>query len=147
MAVLPHCTAPRAARLTSVAPTPVPRNAMRAQFLRYASAGAVGTLVQYALLVLLVQSRAAGAVTASTLGAIAGALVNYALNHRFTFASERTHAQALPRFAAVAALGLALNALVVALLVHADVHYLAAQVAATGVVLVAGYLANRAWTF
>jgi len=147
MAALPHCPAPLAGWLNGVDPTPVLRNAMRAQFLRYAGAGAVGTLAQYALLVILVQAQWAGAVVASTLGAIAGALVNYALNHRFTFASGRTHAQALPRFAAVAAAGIALNAAVVALLVHADVHYLAAQVVATGVVLVAGYLANRAWTF
>ena len=43
-----------------------------------------------------------GAVAASTLGAIAGALVNYSLNHRFTFASDKAHRQALPRFAVVA---------------------------------------------
>lgn len=147
MAVLPHCTAPRAVRLTGVDPTPATRNAMRAQFLRYAGAGAIGTLAQYAVLVLLVQWQGIGAVTASTVGAVLGALINYALNHRFTFASERTHAQALPRFAAVAAMGVVVNAVVVAVLVHANVHYLAAQVVATGGVLVAGYLANRAWTF
>ena len=122
-------------------------DAMHRQFLRYATAGAVGTLVQYATLVLLVQTQSAGAVVASTLGAIAGALVNYTLNHRFTFASRRPHGQALPRFAAVAVAGIALNALVVAMLVNAGAHYLVAQVAATAAVLLAGYLANRAWTF
>jgi putative flippase GtrA len=120
---------------------------MRARFLRYAGAGAVGTAAQYVLLVVLVQAHALGAVAASTVGAIAGALVNYALNHRFTFASDRAHAQALPRFAAVAAAGIVLNALVIAALVAVGAHYLVAQVAATGAVLVAGYLANRAWTF
>ncbi|MFO1414637.1 MAG: GtrA family protein [Burkholderiales bacterium] len=120
---------------------------MRAQFLRYAGAGAVGTLAQYALLVALVQGQVAGPVLAATLGALLGALVNYVLNHRFTFGSARPHAHALPRFAAVAAAGIAVNALVVAVLVHAGIHYLVAQVVATGVVLVVGYLANRAWTF
>lgn len=120
---------------------------MRAQFLRYASAGAVGTLAQYATLVALVQAQWTGAVVASTIGAILGALVNYVLNHRFTFASGRTHAHALPRFAAVAVMGILLNAAVVAILVQANVHYLVAQVVATGAVLVGGYLANRAWTF
>jgi putative flippase GtrA len=117
---------------------------LRAQFLRYAGTGAVGTAVQYATLIALVQLHGTGA---STLGAVAGALVNYVLNHRFTFASDRAHTQALPRFAAVAAASVALNAMVVAVLLHAGAHYLVAQVAATGVVLVAGYLANRAWTF
>jgi putative flippase GtrA len=120
---------------------------MRAQFFRYAGAGAVGTALQYATLIALVQLHWAGAVVASTLGAVAGALVNYGLNHRFTFASDRAHTQSLPRFAAVAAASVALNALAVAVLLHAGAHYLVAQMAATGVVLVAGYLANRAWTF
>ena len=35
------------------------------------------------------RSRSAGAVAASTAGAIVGAGINYVLNHRFTFASER----------------------------------------------------------
>lgn len=121
---------------------------LSAQFLRYAGAGAVGTAAQYALLVVLVQARWTGPVVASTLGAIAGALVNYGLNHRFTFASRRRHAEALPRFAVVAIASIALNALVIAAVLGATgAHYLVAQVIATGVVLVAGYLANRAWTF
>jgi putative flippase GtrA len=121
---------------------------MFAQFLRYAGAGAVGTAAHYAILVALVQSGAAGAVAASTAGAIAGAAINYALNHRVTFASGVPHARALPRFAAVAALGIAVNALVVAaVLALAGPHYLVAQVAATLTVLATGYLANRAWTF
>jgi len=121
---------------------------MLPQFLRYAGAGAIGTVAQYAVLVTLVQSGAAGAVAASTAGAIVGAAINYGLNHRVTFASGVPHARALPRFAAVAAVGIALNALVVAaVLALAGPHYLVAQVAATLTVLAAGYLANRAWTF
>jgi putative flippase GtrA len=34
-----------------------------------------------------------------------------------------------------------------AVLAVAGLHYLVAQVVATGTVLAAGYLANRAWTF
>ena len=118
------------------------------QFLRYGAAGAVGTALQYAILVALVQFAQAPAVAASTAGAIAGALVNYALNHRWTFASTRSHGRALPRFAAVAVGGIAINAIVMtAMLNLVGAHYLVAQVVATGIVLVVGYLANRAWTF
>jgi putative flippase GtrA len=121
---------------------------MFSQFLRYAGAGAIGTVAHYAVLVALVQGLQTAVVTASTAGAIAGACVNYALNHRFTFASRESHRRALPRFAAVAAAGIALNALVLgAVLVLVGPHYLVAQVVATLAVLVAGYLANRAWTF
>jgi putative flippase GtrA len=121
---------------------------MTAQFLRYAGAGAIGTAAHYAVLVSLVQAAQAGVVAASTAGAVVGAGVNYALNHRFTFASDEAHRRALPRFAAVAVAGIALNALVVAgMLTLVGPYYLAAQVVATLVVLAAGYLANRAWTF
>ena len=130
--------------MPSRAPVPV----QASQFLRYAGAGAIGTGLHYAVLIALVQLARAGPVIASTAGAVCGALVNYALNHRFTFASERSHRRALPRFALVAVCGVALNALVMAVvLAVAGPHYLVAQVVATGAVLAAGFLANRAWTF
>lgn len=134
--------------MTPQEPAPLSPAAPGSRFVRYAAAGAVGTACHYALLIALVQAGRVDAVAASTAGAIAGALVNYALNHRFTFASARPHAHALPRFAAVAVAGIALNALVMAaVLAAAGPHYLVAQVVATGVVLAAGFLANRAWTF
>ena len=118
------------------------------RFVRYAGAGAMGTAAHYAVLVALVQGMGAGVVAGSTVGAIAGAGINYALNHRFTFASQEAHRRALPRFALVAAAGILLNALVLALvLALAGPHYLVAQVVATLAVLVAGFCANRAWTF
>jgi len=118
------------------------------QFLRYAGAGTIGTALHYAVLIALVQLARLDAVVASTAGAVAGALVNYVLNHRFTFASEKPHMRSLPRFALVAVGGVALNAAVMATVLYlAGPHYLLAQVAATGAVLAAGFLANRAWTF
>jgi putative flippase GtrA len=121
---------------------------MTARFFRYAGAGAVGTAVHYAVLIALVQGAGAAAVAASTAGSAVGAFVNYALNHRFTFASRRAHRTALPRFLGIAAAGILLNAAVMAAVLAApSVHYLVAQVVATGAVLVAGYLANRRWTF
>ena len=149
-----HCGAMRAAfpsprrrPMPTPEPAPIP-SPMVPQFLRYTGAGAIGTVFHYAVLIGLVQLAHLDAVIASTAGALAGALVNYAINHRYTFTSERAHGHALPRFALVAAAGIALNALVMtAVLTLAGPHYLVAQVVATGTVLAAGYLANRAWTF
>lgn len=121
---------------------------MLRQFLRYAAAGAIGTAVQYAILVGLVEALRMDPVAASTLGATAGAFVNYGLNHRITFASRAPHARAFPRFAALAAAGLVLNAAVIAALVSAArANYLAAQVVATAVVLACTFVGNRRWTF
>ena len=80
-------------------------------FIRYAGVGAVGTVAHYVTLVLLV-GFGTPVVPASTTGFVLGAFVNYALNHRLTFASERAHRVALPRFFAVAGVGLLLNAVV-----------------------------------
>jgi len=121
---------------------------MLPEFLRYAGAGAIGTAAHYVLLVALVQFAGAGALAASTAGAILGALVNYGLNHRFTFASDKAHSASLPRYLAVAAAAIVLNGLVLAaMLALAGPHYLVAQLVATGAVFIAGYLANRRWTF
>ena len=118
------------------------------EFVRYGGAGAVGTAAHFGILGALVRFMDAGAVAASTAGAIVGAIINYALNYRYTFASDRAHRVALPRFLVIAGASIVLNAAVLAaLLALVPVHYLVAQVLATGTVLVAGFLANRAWTF
>jgi putative flippase GtrA len=118
------------------------------KFLRYSFVGAVGTAAHYALLVVLVQAGLAGPVLASTVGAVAGAIVNYLLNRSYTFASRRRHRESAPRFMAIAAAGTAINAALLATLVDgAGIHYLAAQVVATLAVLGFTYVANRAWTF
>ena len=126
----------------------VPLAVRTPQFIRYAGVGAIGTAVHYGILIALVQSAGANAVVASTAGFVVGAFVNYALNRQFTFPSERAHRVALPRFFAVAGAGLLLNALVMAaMLAVLPLHYLLAQIVATGVVLVTGFVANRRWTF
>lgn len=139
LAMLRTMTRPRPSSLHGIASP---------QFLRYVLAGATGTAVHYAVLIALVQLASIGAVAATTAGAVCGALVNYRLNHGFTFASERAHKHALPRFALVTVFGIAVNAAVFALLLPwVAPYYLLAQIAATGVVLISGYLINRAWTF
>ena len=121
---------------------------MLGQFIKYAGAGAVGTVLHYVLLFGLVEGARAGAVIASTCGAVAGALVNYMLNYRYTFRSRRPHRESLTKFSIVSVAGVALNALVVAAgTAGFGWYYLFAQVVATLVVLSAAFAVNRAWTF
>lgn len=119
-----------------------------ARFATYAAIGAVGTLAQYAVLIGVVDLRVAGPVTGSTAGAVVGAVVNYLLNRRITFKSNARHAVALPKFATTAVAGMLINALVMAALTGpAHVHYLVAQLIATGVVLMLTFSVNSVWTF
>lgn len=121
---------------------------MTVQFASFASAGALGTGVHYLVLLGLVSIFLAHPVTASILGSLAGAIVNYLLSHHWVFRSNRRHSETLFKFFTIAGLGLALNAAIMYVLVMiAAMHYLLAQVAATGIVLFWNFLGNRFWTF
>jgi putative flippase GtrA len=118
------------------------------QFLRFVGVGAVGTAVQYACLAGLVELLGLNSTAASAIGFVGGALTNYCLNYRFTFQSERRHFSAAPRFFTVAAAGLGLNVVFMAIgtgLLH--LHYLIAQCASTGIVLFWNFSAARLWVF
>lgn len=118
------------------------------QFLAYASIGLVGTIVHYATLAALVELVGLVSVSASAMGYVTGALVNYVLNHRFTFRSKAVHTVAMPKFMTVAAIGLCLNTLLMMMGTQwLALHYLIVQVLATMTVLCWGYAANALWTF
>ncbi|SDW64146.1 GtrA family protein [Thiocapsa roseopersicina] len=110
--------------------------------------GAVGTLVHYATLIILVEIWTVDPVAATTLGFGLGALVNYLLNHRYTFNSTKAHHDAGPKFALVAVTTGLLNTL----MVHAGVdilgfNYLLVQVVATATVFLLNFVLNSLWTF
>lgn len=118
------------------------------QFTLYAMVGALGTALHYAVLLAGVSLLDASAVSASTAGAVLGAVTNYALNYRFTFRSRNRHVPTLMRFATVAASGVAVNGGAMAVATHVlGIHYFIAQLVATATVLACGFAANRAWTF
>lgn len=118
------------------------------QFVAFASAGAIGTVVQYALLFMLVESLSIHPVSASILGFLAGAAANYLLSHHWVFRSRRRHGETLSKFVTIASVGLMLNAAIMWTLISVGgVHYLLAQVTATGLVLLWNFLGNRFWTF
>ncbi|MEZ2354076.1 GtrA family protein [Caballeronia sp. RCC_10] len=118
------------------------------RFVAYGAVGAAGTLAQYAMLVALVRWAGMPPPTASMAGAVLGAVVNYVLNHRFTFGQSASHRQALPRFLAVAGLGVMVNGGAMTVLVdHVGLHYLLAQLVATGFVLLLTFVLNSCWSF
>jgi putative flippase GtrA len=118
-----------------------------AQFTRFAMAGGAGTCVHYLVLIALVSLAGIAPGRAAFAGAAVGACVIYLLNRRYTFASSRSHAQALPRFALMAAAGAALNGALVGLLSGAGVYFLLAQVIATGAILVINFVLSKLWIF
>lgn len=118
------------------------------RFLSFAGIGAVATAIHYVILVVAVQLAHIEPVLASTLGFSIAALVNYSLNRRYTFRSKKAHADAMPKFFAVALIGLALNAVLLAAGTELlGLNYLLAQILVTAVVLFWNYSVNAVWTF
>jgi len=116
--------------------------------IKFGMVGAVGTLCHYATLITLVELLRVGAVTATTAGFLAGMLVNYALNYRYTFRSDRPHVQAAPRFFLIGVCTGVLNALLMHLgVVVAGMNYLLIQLVTTAVLFLLNYLLNSIWTF
>lgn len=110
--------------------------------------GALATPAHFLTLILLVELGGVGAVWATSVGAAVGALVNYLLNHRYTFRSRKPHLEAGPKFFTIALMTGLLNALLVYLGVdQMGMHYLPAQVCATLIVFLANFLLNSVWTF
>jgi putative flippase GtrA len=70
------------------------------------------------------------ATIASTIGFALSACANYWLNYHVTFSSSKPHLETAGKFAAIAALGLALNA-----------------IAATAIVLLWNFSGNYLWSF
>ena len=74
------------------------RYPMLVQLVNFACVGAVATALQYFVLIMLVQFGDIKPVLASGLGYAAGAGINYLLNYHYTFASQRSHFQAMLKF-------------------------------------------------
>lgn len=117
------------------------------QFVKFATVGALGTALHYAVLILLVSGLSFDPAIGAMAGATCGAAFNYWLNHRFTFRSNRPHREALPRFVLMAVVGILLNGMIVKALTLASVNYLVSQVAATLIILMMNFFLSKLWIF
>ena len=121
---------------------------MIGEFVRFLTVGGVCTALQYLILIALVSTAATDTAVASSIGFSFSALLNYQLNRRYTFRSDRSHRQAAPRFLIVLGVGLLLTYSLMQMLANGiGLHYLLAQVGTTGVVLIWNFGINRLWTF
>lgn len=118
-----------------------------AQFGKYFAASVTGTLAHYGLMLLLIRRGSADVLTASTCGAITGALIIYTLNYFCTFHSRKRHLESLSKFVLIAALGLVINGAVLKTLGYLGWHYLPAQLLATASIFTFNFSINRVWTF
>jgi putative flippase GtrA len=117
-------------------------------FLRFVSVGGAATLCQYLVLTLLVELLGMKAAASSCIGYGAGAAVSYVMNRLWTFKTDLSHAQSLPRFLVMVGLGFLLSFFVMRALVDvAGINYLLAQALTSGIVMLSNYLLAASWVF
>ncbi len=118
------------------------------QFILFSTIGAVGTGGHFLTLILLVEFAGLSAVWATTAGFMVGALINYVLNYHLTFKSDKAHREAMLKFFVVALVGAGMNMLIMYIGVDILVQfYLLVQIAASSIVLLWTFSANKLWTF
>jgi putative flippase GtrA len=136
MSLLPHCIESKIARQ------------WHREMLHYLWVGFLATASQYMLLILCVEVFHSSAVLGSSLGYLVGGLVNYVLNRKHTFVSQKKHHKAITQFIIVFTIAFFMNgALLQALQTWAKLHYIPAQILTTTLVLVWNYSAHKFWTF
>ena len=124
------------------------------QFTSFFWIGLIAAAIHYGCLLGLVELAGFRPVPATLVGYVGGGVASYALNRRHTYRSERPHAEASWRFAAVALVGFLLTWALMSVFgwfaggrFAVWYVYLFAQLVTTGVVLIWSFLAHKFWTF
>ncbi|MFZ0220002.1 MAG: GtrA family protein [Candidatus Aquirickettsiella sp.] len=120
--------------------------AITKQFYRFFIVGALSALIQFSILISMVEFLFIKPIWSSTFGYIAGSILNYTLNHYFTFKSSFSHKKALVRFTVNSLFGLFINfSLMKIFLIYYS--YILSQILASGIILFWNFLIHRYWTF
>jgi putative flippase GtrA len=118
------------------------------EFMRYGLSGATAVATLMAVLAALVELAGSPATPASVVAFGCATLVNYSLQHSFVFGRSRGHAFYLPRYLAVTAATMTLNALLFwTLSSRLGVQYLASQAITLAVIVPINFVINRSFTF
>jgi putative flippase GtrA len=126
----------------------LPRGHVAVQFVKFGIVGVSNTLLTLLVYGLLLKVFGVWYLAASAIGFAVGATNGFLLNRRWTFRDHVGDSLTPVRWAVVQSCGLGVNEGMLYLLVHdAQLDKLLAQVAATALVTVTTFFANRAWTF
>ncbi len=130
------------------APRSLPGGHVVVQFVKFGIVGVSNTLLTLLVYVLLLKVFGVWYLAASAIGFAVGATNGFLLNRRWTFRDHIGDSLTPVRWAVVQSCGLGINEGMLYLLVHdAQLDKLLAQVAATVLVTITTFFANRAWTF
>jgi putative flippase GtrA len=116
------------------------------EFSRFSITGASSALIQFSILIGLVEFFSIKPIVASTCGYLGGAFFNYLLNHYFTFRSKLPHRRALLRFSLNSLFGFCLNFSMMYFLLS-FYPYVLCQILTAAAILSWNFFIHRHWTF
>ncbi len=125
------------------------------RFVRFAIVGALGTVLDFGVLIILKEMASFPTLLANTLSYFAGVINNFSLNRVWTYSDSRQKRVLVQfaQFAAVSTGGVLLNNLIVLALespfgtLFGNQGYIPAKVIATLIVVFWNFFINRYWTF
>jgi len=111
--------------------------------------GAIVTLIDVSLIFVLVEYAKFPVITTAVISYLPAILTSFALNSRFTFKTKQINsATALPKFIAISLSGYVLNIFILYVLHRlVGIYYITAKIAATGIVFLGRFFANRSIVF
>ncbi|NOE20674.1 GtrA family protein [Ruegeria atlantica] len=116
--------------------------------LSFGVVGILATVTHALVAIALIEICSLHPFSANAFGFVTGFMVSYFGHHRFSFQSEAGHRRAMPRFLAIAGLGLFLNQVIVYLMVNlGGVNYFLALCVIILTVPAITYLTSRRWAF
>lgn len=119
-----------------------------ARFIRFAVVGGIASVIQFSILVALVELAHANKLIANAVGFIFAATANYLMNRYFTFSGTQSHmGYGMMKFAVTSVIGLAVNTIIFQTLMSFGVWYVIAWVLATGLTMIWNYSAARLIVF
>lgn len=117
-------------------------------FARYGIVGAIGTLIDFSVLVILVELFEVSPIIANVPAFLLAVVNNYALNKSWTFKFKGTaHVKQFSKFLLVSCVGLLINILFMPVLLSIGFWYIVAKCIIILLVLIWNFTLNSIWTF
>lgn len=118
------------------------------RFLKYAAVGFSGTLIDFLVLLLLVEIISWPILVSNTISFLLAVINNYTLNKLWTFEDKSKRvAHQFGKFLCVSIVGFAINSCLMLIFLRAGIWYVAAKVFIIAIVLVWNFTMNTFWTF
>jgi len=117
------------------------------QFSGYLINGCIATAVHYSLLITLVEGFACNPLVASTVGFIFGAITGFSLNRKIVFVNLSNPLVKFLQYLLLTLISGTMNVLLMKALIGLAIHYIIAQIVATGSVVVFNFAICKLWIF